>query len=100
MAPTGTVTLIEGDGSAEVRRFSVEGTELFSPFHIGGMILVRGAQDGNLYVVDFETFDLIEAFPVPTGPSGGAAISISNGLVFTGGGFFGALGLTAIGIAN
>jgi len=100
VAPTGAVTLIEGDGSAEVRRFSVEGTELFSPFHVGGMIFVRGAQDGNLYVIDFDTFDLIEAFPVPTGGSGGATLSISNGLVFTGGGFFGSPGLTAIGLAN
>ena len=98
--PTGSVTVIEGDGSAEHCRFSVPGTELFSPFHIDGMILVRGAQIGNLYVVDFDDCSLIDMIAVPTGGSGGAAISISDGLVFTGGGFFGAPGLTAIGIAN
>ena len=98
--PTGSVVILEGDGSAEVCRFSVPGTEMFSPFHMDGMILVRGAQIGKLYVIDFDDCGLIDMIAVPTGPSGGAAISISDGLVFTGGGFFGAPGLTAIGIAK
>jgi hypothetical protein len=99
-APTGSVTVIKGDGSAEVCRFSVADTELFSPFHVDGMIFVRGAQDGKLHVVDFDDCSQIDTIAVPTGPSGGASLSISNGLIFTGGGFFGAPGLTAIGVAN
>jgi hypothetical protein len=98
--PTGSLVILEGDGSAEVCRFSVENTEIFSPFHTDGMILVRGAQDGILYAVDFDDCSLIASIAVPNGQSGGAAISISDGLVFTGGGFFGAPGLHAIGIAD
>lgn len=97
--PTGSVTIIEGDASAEVCRFSVPGTEVFSPFHVNGMIFVRGAQDGNLYVVDFDDCTLIDTLAVPTGPSGGAALSISNGTIYTGGGFFALPGFTAIGVA-
>lgn len=100
VAPTGSVTVLEGDGSAEVCRFSVEETELFSPFHVDGMIFVRGAQDGKLYSVDFDSCEQIDAFAVPTGPSAGAALSIADGLIYTGGGFFGASGLTAIGVAK
>ena len=64
------------------------------------MIVVRGAQDGMLYVVDFDDCSLIESIAVPTGPSGGASLAISDGLIITGGGFFGAPGVTAIGVAN
>ena len=98
--PTGSVTVIEGDGCVEFCRYSVPGTELFSPFHVDGMIFVRGAQDGLLHVVDFDDCSPIDTLAVPTGPSGGAAISISDGVIFTGGGFFGAPGLTAIGVGN
>ena len=100
VAPTGSVTVLEGDGSAEVCRFSVEDTELFSPFHVDGMIIVRGAQDGKLYSVDFDTCEQIDAFAVPTGPSAGAALSIADGVIYTGGGFFGLPGLVAIDVAK
>ena len=53
-----------------------------------------------LHVVDFDDCSPIDTLAVPTGPSGGAAISISDGVIFTGGGFFGAPGLTAIGVGN
>jgi outer membrane protein assembly factor BamB len=98
--PTGSITVITGDGSAEVCRFSVPETEIFSPFHVDGMIIARGAQDGNLYTIDFDDCTLINTLAVPTGPSGGAALSISDGVIYTGGGFFSAPGLTAIGVAN
>lgn len=98
--PTGNVTVIAADGSAEICRFSVPGTELFSPFHIDGMILARGAQNGMLHVVDIDDCSSIDTFAVPTGPSGGASLSIADGLIFTGGGAFGAPGLVAIGVAK
>ncbi len=59
--------------------FSAPDTELFSPIHIGGMVVVRGAQDGTLYVVDFQDCGLITSLSLPSGPSGGANLSISNG---------------------
>lgn len=98
--PTGNLVVLEGDGSGEVCRFSVEGTELHSPFHTDGMVLVRGAQIARLYAVDLDTCEAIDAIDVPTGPSSGATISVSRGLVYTGGGFLGAPGLTAIGVVD
>lgn len=97
---TGNLVILEGDGSAEVCRFAAPDTEIFSPISIGGMVFVRGAQDGTLYVVDFDTCDLITSLALPSGPSGGANLSISNGVIYTGGGFGGGPGLTAIEVAN
>jgi hypothetical protein len=98
--PTGSVTVLEGDGSDEICRFSVANTELFSPIHINGLIFARGAQNGMLHVVDIDDCSSVEAFAVPTGPSGGALLSIADGLIFTGGGAFGAPGFIAIGVAK
>ncbi len=92
--------IIEGDGSAEVCRFAAPDTEIFSPIQIGGMVIVRGAQDGTLYVVDFGTCELITSLLLESGPSGGANLSISKGVIYTGGGFFGPPGLTAIKVDN
>jgi outer membrane protein assembly factor BamB len=97
---TGNLVVIEGDGSAEVCRFAAPDTEIFSPIHLGGMVFVRGAQDGTLYVVDFDDCSLISSLVLPSGPSGGANLSISKGVIYTGGGFFGAPGLTAIEVDN
>jgi len=95
---TGNLVILEGDGSEEVCRFVAPDTEIFSPIHLGGMVFVRGAQDGNLYVVDVATCDLITSFPLT--PSSGAHISISDGAIYTGGGYFGPPGLTAVGVDN
>jgi outer membrane protein assembly factor BamB len=97
---TGNLVILKGDGSEEVCRFSAPDTEIFSPIHIGGMIFVRGAQDGTLYVVDSDSCNLITSMSLPTGGSGGANLSVSNGVIYTGGGFFGAPGLAAIGVAQ
>jgi polyvinyl alcohol dehydrogenase (cytochrome) len=97
---TGNLVILEGDGSAEVCRFVAPDTELFSPIHVGGMVFVRGAQDGTLYAVDFDTCDLIDSLALPSGFSLGANLSISKGVIYTGGGFFGAPGLTAIEVAD
>jgi len=64
------------------------------------MVVVRGAQDGTLYVVDFDDCGLITSIGVPTGPSGGANVTFSQGTIYTGGGFFVPGGLTAIGVAR
>ena len=98
--PTGNLVVLKGDGSEEICRYSVPGTEMFSPFHVNGMILVRGAQDGILHILDFDDCSSIDQFPLPTGPSVGASLSIADGLIFTGGGFFGATGLVALGVAK
>ncbi len=97
---TGNLVILEGDGSAEICRFSAPDTEIFSPIHIGGMVVVGGAQSGTLYVVDFDDCGLITSLPLPTGPSGGANLSISKGVIYIGGGFFGPSGLTAIEVDN
>lgn len=97
---TGNLVILEGDGSAEICRFIAPDTEIFSPIHIGGMVFVRGAQDGTLYVVDFEDCGLITSLLLPSGFSLGANLSIANGEIYTGGGFFGANGLTAIEVAD
>ncbi|NIM95041.1 MAG: PQQ-binding-like beta-propeller repeat protein [Anaerolineales bacterium] len=97
---TGNLVILEGDGSAEVCRFIAPDTELFSPIHVGGMVIVRGAQDGTLYAVDFDDCSLISSLPLPSGFSLGANLSISKGVIYTGGGFFGAPGLTAIEVAD
>jgi hypothetical protein len=97
---TGNLVILEGDGSEEVCRFAAPDTEVFSPIHVGGMIFLRGAQDSTLYAVDFETCNLITSLVLPSGPSGGANLSISNGTIYTGGGFNGAPGLTAIEVAD
>jgi polyvinyl alcohol dehydrogenase (cytochrome) len=97
---TGNLVILEGDGSAEICRFAAPDTEIFSPIHIAGMVVVRGAQDGVLYVVDSEDCALIDSLLLPTGVSGGANLSISKGVIYTGGGFFGPPGLTAIEVAD
>jgi outer membrane protein assembly factor BamB len=95
---TGNLVILEGDGSDEICRFIAPDTEIFSPIHIGGMVFVRGAQDGTLYVVDFETCLPITSLLLA--PSSGAHISIADGAIYTGGGYFGPPGLTAIGVDN
>lgn len=97
---TGNLVILNGIGTEELCRFSAAETELFSPLHLGGMILVRGAQDATVYAVDSNNCDLIAGVPVPTGPSGGANLSVANGTIYTGGGYLGAPGLTAIGIGD
>ena len=93
---TGNLVLIKGDGSSEICRFTAPDTQFFSPLEIGGMIVVRGAQDGTLYVVDTKDCSLITSLVLPSGASGGAQLSIANGEIYTGGGYFGPTGLTAI----
>jgi hypothetical protein len=95
---TGNLVILEGDGSDEICRFIAPDTEIFSPIHIGGMVFVRGAQDGMLYVVDAANCTLISSLALT--PSGGANLSIGNGEIYTGGGYFGPPGLTAIEVDN
>jgi polyvinyl alcohol dehydrogenase (cytochrome) len=97
---TGNLVILKGDGSGEVCRYVAPDTELFSPIHVGGMVFVRGAQDSTLYAIDFEDCSLIDSLAVPTGFSLGANLSISKGVIYTGGGFFGLPGLTAIEVAD
>jgi len=93
---TGNLVVFSADGEEEICRFAAYDTQVFSPIHVGGMVLVRGAEDGVLYVVDIEDCGLVTSLPLSSGPSGGASLSVANGLVYTGGGIFGATGVTAI----
>ena len=97
---TGNIVVLTGDGNDELCRFSVVGSELFSPFHANGMVFARGAQNATLHVFDLDDCSEIESLSVPTGPSVGASLSIANGRIYTGGGFFGVPALIAIGIAE
>ncbi len=97
---TGNLVVLEGDGSAEVCRFAAPETQLFSPLHVGGVVLVRGAEDGTLYVVGIDDCSLIVSLELPSGPSGGASLSFANGTIYTGGGVFGPTGIAAIRVAT
>lgn len=97
---TGNLVILEGDGSGEVCRFSAPATQLFSPIHVGGMVVVRGADDATIYVVDFETCSLVTSLLLPSGWSYGASLSFADGIVYTGGGAFGPPVLFALEVAH
>lgn len=93
---TGNLVVLSGDGNSEICRFAAADTQVFSPIHIDGMVLVRGAEDGVLYVVDIGDCSLVTSLALSSGPSGGASLSVANGIVYTGGGIFSANRVTAI----
>lgn len=85
---TGNLLILDANGEVEVCRFSAPNTQIFSPLYIGGMVAVRGADDGILYVVNFSDCSLVTALTLPTGWSFGANLSFADGVLFTGSGAF------------
>ncbi len=85
---SGNLVVLDGTGESELCRYPVPNSLIFSPLHIGGMVAVRGAESGTLYVVKLSDCGLVTALPLPTSFSGGASLSFADGVLYTGGGFF------------
>ena len=117
-ADSGNLILIAGDGSEELGRFTYAEANLFAPLYLDNMIFVHATPTpsgtpNSLLVLDvsdptdptlIESVPLSIEFPVPvTAFSGGANISIANGMIYSGNGFFGfgpQRGLFAIGLKD
>jgi len=115
-ADSGNLILIEGDGSEELGRFTHEDGQIFAPLYLDDMIFVHAAPNfstsfGNsllvLDVSDPTSPTLIQSVPLSIGSataaSLGANISIANGMIYSGNGFFGfgpQQGLFAIGLKD
>ena len=95
-----SLEILKGDGSTVECSFKVQASQLFSPLNLGDLIFVAGAQNATLYAIDAQTCAVVSTFPLPSGPSQGAQLSISNGTIFAGGGYFGSTGLQALGVAG
>lgn len=96
---SGNLVVLSGDGTQELCRFSAPATQIFSPLQVAGMVVVRGAENPTIFVVDIDTCDLVASFGLDSGPSAGANLSFANGVIYTGGGLFGTPGLTAVEVA-
>ena len=112
---SGNLILIKGDGSEELGRFTYEDSPIFAPLYLNDMIFVHATPTpsgtpNSLLVVDVSdptNPTLIESVPLSIGSatafSGGANISIANGMIYSGNGFFGfgpQQGLFAIGLKD
>lgn len=115
----GQLVLIKGDGAAELGRYSNENAAIFSPIHLDGMIFVHETADlttfdnDKLLVIDVSNpaspalMESVDLTSTGAGPSFslGAHVSIADGRIYTGNGFFGfvfgsASGLFSIGLVE
>ena len=114
----GRLILISGDGDHEIGRYSVASNHLFTPTYLDDMIIMRASPNEPtipgatvpdsiivLDVSDPSSPKLIQQIPLVFGNvvanSGGSTITIGNGMIYTGNGFFGfgpQQGLFAIGL--
>ena len=116
----GYLILINEDGTQERGRYQADAAHLFSPLYLNGMIIVHKTSNESagtmepvpnsilvLDVSDPYNITLIEetvlSFKGRTAISGGSTVSVSDGMIYTGNGFFGfgpQQGLYAIGLGD
>lgn len=111
--PFGNLVVIDAMGQNVVCKYTTpvgQNEELFTTFHVDGLLIARGAGKfgpafviPSLYVIDASNCDLLRKQEAPNALGGlllGAALSIADGTIYFGGGYFGVSGLTAMVVAK